>query len=135
MKEITVEANIDNLSKVICFINDELSHYNCHPDTLNDINAAVEEIFVNIAKYAYEATEGKAVIGITPGTETIIRFEDSGRFFSPLEKSAPDFSKPPVEREIGGLGVYLVRKLMDEVDYSRINNKNVLVMKKRLVII
>jgi len=132
IKEITVDANTDNLSKVICFINNELAQYDCPPDTLKDIDAAVEEIFVNIAKYAYKQAEGKAVVGIIPGAETVIHFEDSGKPFNPLEKSVPDFDKPPIDREIGGLGVYLVRKLMDEVDYSRINNKNILVMKKRL---
>jgi len=92
----------------------------------------VEEIFVNIANYAYGEAGGKTAVFISVTDKITIRFEDTGRPYNPLEAVEPDLDKPLVERDIGGLGVFLVKKLMDNVEYSRIGNKNVLVMTKAI---
>ena len=100
------------------------------------IELVVEEIFVNIASYAYKDTEGgdalvEADISGDPAALTIA-FTDSGVPFDPLAKEDPDVTLSADERGIGGLGIYLVKKNMDDVKYERCGNKNVLTVKKVL---
>ena len=100
----------------------------------DQINAAVEEVFINIANYAYEPERGYAIISIASygeEEEILVRFEDSGKPYNPLEEKKPDFDIPLMEREQGGLGIFLVKKLMDKVYYSHIDNKNILIIAKR----
>ena len=130
MKELIVEANIESLHEVIDFVRKDIHH--CSPELLDDINLAVEEIFVNISSYAYQPACGNVVVSIAVGKEVVIRFEDTGSPYNPLEHPDPDLEKPLMEREIGGLGVFLVKKMMDRVEYTRMDGKNVLVVTKRL---
>jgi len=132
MKKLEIEANIDNLNKALEFINTELEQRGCPEDIQGKIEVAVEEIFVNIANYAYSPDSGNAVILISVNDNAVIRFEDTGRPYNPLEKPEPDLDKPLMERDIGGLGVFLVKKLMDKVEYERVGNKNVLILQKHL---
>jgi len=131
MKKLTVEANIDNLDAVVDFVNGELEHKNYPPELLININLAVEEIFMNIAHHAYCPGSGSVAIAISVGDETVIRFEDTGKPYNPLEHPDPDLDKSLMEREIGGLGIFLVKQVMDQVDYIRIDNKNVLTVTKK----
>ena len=131
MKELTVEANIDSLHEVIGFVNKELGQNHCPPELQDKIELAVEEVFTNIANYAYPSASGSASISIAIADNVFIRFEDTGIPYNPLEQPEPALDKPLMEREIGGLGVFLVKKIMDKVDYIRIDNKNVLTMTKR----
>ena len=129
VKEMKLEAKAENLDKVIGFINTELEKrgYSGLP---NEIDIAVEEIFMNIANYAYAPAVGKAVISVSTGDRVVIRFEDTGKPYNPLEQPAPDLDKPLAEREIGGLGIFLVKKIMDSVEYFRLEDKNILIMTK-----
>jgi len=131
MKKLIVEANIESLDEAIDFINGELECKNYPPELLVNIDLAVEEIFMNITNHAYQPGSGSVAIAIAVGEETVIRFEDTGKPYNPLEHVDPDLNKPLMEREIGGLGILLVKKIMDEVDYIRIDNKNVLTVTKR----
>jgi anti-sigma regulatory factor (Ser/Thr protein kinase) len=131
MRELTVAANIESLYEVMDFINGELERNNCAPELQDNINLAVEEVFTNIANHAYQPASGSAVISIAVGTEVVIRFEDTGKPYNPLEYPEPDFDMPLEEREIGGLGIFLVKKIMDKIDYERIDNKNVLTVTKK----
>jgi len=132
MKKLELDANIENLNKALEFINTELEQRGCPEDIQGKIEIAVEEIFVNIANYAYSPDSGSAVIYISVNDNAVIRFEDTGRPYNPLEKPEPDLDKPLMERDIGGLGVFLVKKLMDNVEYERVGNRNVLILQKRL---
>ena len=132
MKELTVEASIHNLDEVLDFVNWELDLHNCPQYMRNEINIAVEEIFMNITLYAYKPARGNVTILIFTGEEIVILFEDTGRHYNPLEQAAPDLDKPLMERKIGGLGIFMVKKLMDEVMYSYLDNKNVLTIKKKI---
>ena len=132
MKELRIEASRDRINEVMDFVTSELTRHNCPPELQNGINVSVEETFSNIANYAYTPAKGDALIGISVGDEAIIRFEDMGRPFNPLEQAAPDLDKPIMEREIGGLGIYLTRKLMDRLDYERLGDKNVLTIYKKI---
>jgi serine phosphatase RsbU (regulator of sigma subunit)/anti-sigma regulatory factor (Ser/Thr protein kinase)/HAMP domain-containing protein len=134
MKKLEIKASLENLNKVLDFINTELEQGGCPREIQEKIEVAVEEIFVNIADYAYadNGADGAVVIFISVTDKIVIRFEDTGRAYNPLEKQEPDLSKPLLERDIGGLGVFLVKKLMDNVEYSYVDNKNVLVMSKAI---
>jgi sigma-B regulation protein RsbU (phosphoserine phosphatase) len=132
MKKLAINASLENLNKVLDFVNTELERHGCPQDIQGKIEVAVEEIFVNIANYAYSPDSGDAVIFISVNDKIVIRFEDTGRPYNPLEKQEPDLDKPLMERDIGGLGIFLVKKLMDNVEYSRVENKNVLVMTKMM---
>lgn len=134
MKEITIDATIENLSEVTGFIDSELEACECPIKAQVQIDVAIDEIFSNIAYYAYEkGTVGIASVGIhvseRPKTVTI-SFKDEGKPYNPLEKDDPDVTKPADEREIGGLGIFIVKKTMDDLRYEYIDGKNVLTFDK-----
>ena len=133
MKELTLEANIDNLYKALDFISVELEENGCKPKLLTQISIAVEEIFVNISNYAYRPEIGGVSIRIKVNDVVIIEFEDKGTPYNPLIKSDPDIHLPVEERDVGGLGIFMVKKIMDTVEYQHIDNKNILTIKKILV--
>ena len=131
MKKLTVKASVDKLDEVLNFVNESLERRNCPLDLRRKIDTAVDEIFMNIVRYAYKSAEGYVAIYISTGEEILIKFEDAGEPYNPLEQAVPDFDKPLMERKIGGLGIFMVRQLMDKVVYRRIGNKNVLTMTKK----
>ena len=124
MKTIMLPADDANLQNVNDFIHSFLPD-DCDGVILNQIDLAVEEIFVNIAHYAYDQKGGEA--SVTCGVEgniITVSFEDSGKPFNPLEKKDPDLTLSAEERSIGGLGIFLTKKFMDKVDYKYENGKN-----------
>lgn len=133
MKELTVPAILEELDRVTDFINEELEAYGCSPKIRMQIDIAVEEIYVNIAHYAYHPEVGQATICCAVGGDPLqvtIQFSDSGRPYNPLKKEDPDTSLSAEERQIGGLGIYMVKKSMDDIAYDYENGKNVLTIKK-----
>jgi len=134
--EFRIEARVANVDAVLDFINAELERRNCPREARDEINCAAEEIFVNIANYAYTPATGFATVRIArieAGGEFVISFEDSGKPFNPLEYPPPNLDKPVMERPIGGLGIYLVKKLMDTVNYTRSDDKNILTISKKII--
>ncbi len=94
-----------------------------------------DEIFTNIASYGYPSTEGDATVAVQfddVRTELTLTFSDSGVPFNPLDTAEPDVTSPLAERTIGGLGMFMVKKLMDEVAYHREGERNILILKKRI---
>jgi serine/threonine-protein kinase RsbW len=135
MKEFTVPASVEELEKVLDFINGELEDNNCILKTQMQVAIAVEEIFVNISNYAYNPEVGKATIKISVGGEPLqvtIQFLDGGKSYNPLEKKDPDITKSADERDIGGLGIYIVKKSMDDVQYEYKDGMNLLTISKRI---
>ncbi|MCR5670547.1 MAG: ATP-binding protein [Butyrivibrio sp.] len=135
MNTITVKAQVDNLEKVLSFIDSELENMDCSMKTQMQIDVAVEEIFVNIANYAYEGKEGDATISIEKDASensARISFTDKGIPYNPLEKEDPDITLSAAERQIGGLGIFMVKKTMDRVDYEYKNNENRLTLVKKI---
>ncbi|MDR2702465.1 MAG: SpoIIE family protein phosphatase [Spirochaetaceae bacterium] len=147
VKSMEIKASLENLNTVLDFVNNELKQHGCPSGIQGEIDIAVEEIFVNIANYAYvpeysaeqvltsegsTPAAGNIAILISVTDKMVIRFEDTGRPYNPIEQAAPDLTIPPAKREPGGLGVFLVKKLMDNIEYSRTENKNVLVMEKAM---
>ena len=129
MKELSIEAKIENLNAVQDFIKSELEASGISAKMQSQIKIVVEEIFVNIACYAYKPDTGGAVIRIASGDEIVIEFEDWGKPYNPLVKDDPDITATAKEREPGGLGIFMVKKIMDTVEYRRDENRNILTIK------
>ena len=135
MRELVVEAERQNLPKVQGFIDEMLEAAGCPTLTQTAIDVAVEEIFVNIACYAYSPETGivliqAAVCGQPPLAE--IAFTDSGRPYNPLAKPDPDTSLSVRQRKKGGLGIFMVKQSMDRVNYEYRDGKNILTISKLL---
>ncbi|MBR6472474.1 MAG: ATP-binding protein [Firmicutes bacterium] len=133
--ELNIEASTDNLGKVLDFLNQKLKAIDCPPKTGMQIEVAVEEIFTNIANYAYAPDKGNATIRFDTSEDPLavaITFIDQGMPFDPLKKEDPDVTLPAEERSVGGLGILMVKKTMDEVTYDYRDGKNILRLKKNL---
>ena len=131
--EKNFNASIDELDNVLNFIDNEIKDINDNK-LLTKFNLVVEEIFVNIVSYAYEDKNANNTVTISikdNDDKTIITFIDSGKHFNPLIKDDPDISLSADERPVGGLGIYLVKKMMDNVEYEYKDNKNILTIEKR----
>lgn len=134
-RSITVEASIENLDAVQAFIEEELDKTDCPMKARYQISVAVEEIFVNIASYAYAPENGTADISVSVGGEHVtaeIVFSDRGKPFDPTAKKDADTSPEALLERVGGLGILMTKKLMDGVTYSRVDGKNVLTVRKIL---
>lgn len=134
MKEFTVEAKVENLDKVIAFVNSELETADCPMKIQMQIELAVEEIFVNIAHYAYGEETGSATVtvDVSSGDTAVICFSDSGVQYDPLAKEDPDVTLSLDKRSIGGLGIFMTKKSMDHISYEYRDGHNVLTMEKRI---
>ena len=135
MKDITVDATLDNLEVVQDFVREELEKQECSMKIMMQIEIAVEEIYVNIVHYAYNPSVGKATVRceVTDNPmQVIIQFLDSGIPFDPLAKEDADITLSAEERDIGGLGIFMVKQSMDEVNYEYKEGKNVLTIRKVL---
>ena len=135
MSELKIEALKENLDDVLLFIDEELEKLDCPMKIQMQIDLSVEEIFINIASYAYFPDTGMAYIVFeseNDGSSILISFTDNGVPYNPLEKEDPDITLTSEERQVGGLGIFLVKKNMDEVDYKYENKSNVLTMKKKI---
>ena len=133
--ELKLEARKDNLDRVIEVLDDVLDRTGCPMKARMQLEVAVEEIFINIASYAYGTDTGMAEIRMWTEEAPeafLVSFADSGIPYDPMKKEDPDVSLPASEREIGGLGIYLVKKSMDDVTYRYEDGKNILTLKKKL---
>jgi len=127
--ELLIEATLENMGSVLDFINASIG--DCPPKIQNQIGIAADEIFSNIARYAYRPKTGKATIRVIAGDDITIEFEDAGVAYNPLEKDDPDTTLSADERDVGGLGIFMVKNIMDSVEYRREGNNNILTIKKR----
>ena len=135
MKEMEIDAILDNFEAVQAFVDEELERLECPMATQIQIDIAVEEVFVNIAHYAYNPEVGKATIRveiIDDPLSIVMTFMDNGIPYDPLAKEDPDVTLPPEERKIGGLGVYMVKESMDDVKYEYRNGQNILTLRKSI---
>ena len=140
MKKLHIEASTDKLNEVIDAANEMLEEAECPMKVQIQIDVALEEMFVNIAHYAYEETdipenERYADIGMEildeGGSRRIrITLEDRGIPYDPLAKEDPDITLSVEERKIGGLGIFMVKKSMDHVSYEYRDGKNCFTMEK-----
>lgn len=135
MKELKTVAKIENIEKVTSFVNEQLAFYKCPRKTQNQIDIVIDEIFGNIAHYAYNPGEGPVTVRVEIAENplsVILTFLDNGIRYNPLEKSDPDISLSAEDREFGGLGIYMVKKTMDEIVYKYKDRQNILSVKKKI---
>jgi anti-sigma regulatory factor (Ser/Thr protein kinase) len=133
--ELEIEATAENLQSVLDFIGSRLDAVECPMKSRMQLDLAVEEIFVNIANYAYAPSIGKATVRVEVSDNPItvtITFVDRGVPYDPLKKADPDVTLSAAERQIGGLGIFLTKKIMDDVSYEYRDGQNVLTLKKAL---
>ena len=133
--ELEIEAVEENLDEVLAFVQKHLESEDCPPKAAMQIDVAVEEIFVNIAKYAYAPDKGKATVRVEVSDEPVavtITFVDHGIPYDPLAKEDPDVTLSAEERQIGGLGIFMVKQTMDDVSYEYKDGRNILRLKKKL---
>ncbi len=134
--QIEVLASLDNLPKVIEFVDLHLENAGCSMKAQMQIDVAVEEIFVNIANYAYAPDQGNAIVRVEISGEPAqadITFIDRGVPYDPLAKEDPDVTLSAEERQIGGLGIFMVKKSMDDMLYEYTDGQNILTLRKNLV--
>ena len=135
MKEKVFSARKDTLPEVIAFTEECLESFDCSMKTSIAICVAVEEIFVNIASYAYGEGEGEATLcfGFDENERLMtLEVSDEGTPFNPLERAEPDITLSAADRDIGGLGIFITKKTMDTVSYKYENGKNILTMTKKI---
>ena len=133
MEKLTVEAATDNLQEVIDFATEHLEARDCPMKVVMQMELVIEEIFVNVSSYAYRPDVGDVTICVDFAEDPAaveITFIDSGRPYNPLERSDPDTTLGIDEREIGGLGIFLVKKNVDDIAYEFTDGKNILRVKK-----
>ena len=133
VKELTLEAKVANLQQVLDFVDENLKSMRCPMKILMQIDVAVEEIFVNVASYAYAPYTGSVTIRMALQEKpraVVITFIDSGIPYNPLAKEDPDVSLSAEERSIGGLGIFMVKKTMDKMEYEYTDKQNILKMYK-----
>ena len=135
MKELKVEATIENLAKVFTFLQESLDKCDIPNKVKRQIKLCVEEVYMNITHYAYNPETGIATIGVdlVGGDEPsrmIISFSDKGKPYDPLARQDPDLELGLDDRPIGGLGIYLVKTTMDNVAYEHKDGQNVLTIEK-----
>lgn len=135
MKELTIAATVENIEVVTDFVNEQLEALDCPMKAQMQIDIAIDELFGNIAHYAYDPDVGEATVRVEV-TENpmavIITFIDKGIPYDPLKQADPNTSLPAEERELGGLGIFMVKKSMDEITYTYKDGQNILAIKKNL---
>ena len=135
MSELTIEAKTENLEKVLAFVDKHLEEKECAIKVQMQIDVAVEELFVNIAQYAYDSDTGMVTIQVEIQEEPLavmITFIDNGVPYNPLTKEDPDITLAAEERQIGGLGIYMVKNTMDDITYEYKDGQNILRIRKQL---
>ena len=128
-------AKTESLSEVLGFVEETLESFECPMKIQTAICVAIEEVFVNVAHYAYPNGEGdmSLQIGFEERSRTVtFRMTDKGIPFDPLQKPDPDITLSAEDREIGGLGIFIAKKTMDSISYSYENGENVLTMIKKI---
>ncbi len=135
MRELTVKAVVENIQTVTEFVDEQLEMLDCPMRAQMQIDVAIDELFSNIAYYAYHPEVGVATVRVEVVEEplaVIITFIDNGAPYDPLASADPDISLSADERQIGGLGIYMVKKSMDEISYEYQKGQNILRIKKHI---
>ena len=135
MKELTIAATIENISTVTDFVNEQLEALDCPMKAQMQIDIAIDELFGNIVHYAYSPDIGDASVRVEVVEDplaVVITFIDKGVPYDPLVKADPNTTLSAEEREIGGLGIFMVKKSMDDITYEYKDGQNILKIKKNL---
>lgn len=133
MNEMTVEATPENIQVITAFVDEQLEQYECPMKAQAQIDIAIDELFGNIVRYAYHPEIGSATVQVEVTKEplaVVITFIDQGKPYDPLAKEDPNVTLSAEEREIGGLGIYIVKKSMTDIAYEYKDGRNILKIRK-----
>ena len=130
----TVDATIDNMHEVLGFLEEELEKHEASMKNISIITVCAEEMYSNIALYGYpDGNVGQVVTKISfEDNDMEIEFDDTAIPFNPLEHLDPDITLSAEERSIGGLGIFMVKKSMDKVEYEYVDGHNIFRMRKAI---
>lgn len=134
MKELTIDATIENIVTVTAFVDEQLAQRNCPMKTKRQVHIAIDELLGNIAYYAYDPEIGIVTVRVEVTDDppaVVITFIDNGIPYDPLAKVDPDITRSAEERDVGGLGIYMVKKTMDDISYEYRDGQNILRIKKK----
>lgn len=135
MKELTVDATTANIPAVTDFVNEQLEAHGCSMKVQTQIDIAIDELFSNIAHYAYHPGVGPVTVRVELTEQpcsVVITFIDNGVPYDPLKNKDPDTTLSADERQIGGLGIFMVKKSMDAVEYTYKDGQNILTITKNM---
>ena len=135
MKELTLAATVENIETVTEFVNEQMEALDCPMKAQMQIDIAIDELFSNIAHYAYSPETGEATVRfevVQAPRSVVLTFIDKGVPYNPLSNTDPDTGLSAEERDAGGLGIYIVKKSMDEIAYAYEDGKNILSIRKRI---
>lgn len=135
LAELAIEATLENVDKVVDFVEKTLEDTDISMKIKMTVNIAVDEIVSNVARYAYHPDTGTVEVKIATldnGKLLELTFIDSGVPYDPLKTVDPDTTLSAEEREIGGLGIFIVKKSMDEMEYEYKEGKNILKLRKKI---
>lgn len=135
MEKIKMEAIMDNLETLIEFVLKKVNNMTKNDKKIeNQMRLAMEEVLANVINYAYPNNDGFVEIAVEEEAENSIRITiiDQGTEFNPLNKEDPDITLGIDERKIGGLGIFMVKNIMDIVSYRRDDDENILTLEKKL---
>lgn len=135
MKELTVDATLESIPVITAFVDEQLEQFGCPVKAQMQIDIAIDELFSNIVHYAYHPGVGPATVRVEvveAPLSVVITFIDQGIPYDPLSKADPDVTLPAEERELGGLGIYIVKKNMSEITYEYKDGRNILKIRKEL---
>ena len=135
MKELTIAATVENIGTVTAFVDEQLEALDCPMKAQMQIDIAIDELFGNIAHYAYDPEVGNATVRVEvvgDPLSVVITFIDGGVPYDPLAAADPDTSLSAEERGVGGLGIFMVKKSMDEITYRYEGGKNILSIRKKI---
>ena len=132
-KELKVKATVENIGRVTEFVEEQLDMYECPIKIAMQIDVAIDELVSNIANYSYPDGEGDLTLEVEVADNprrVELTFIDSGVPYNPLDREDPDITLSAEERAIGGLGIYIVKKTMDDITYQYENGCNILCVSK-----
>ena len=135
MRELTLPATVENIETVTDFVNEYLDEVGCPMKVQMQVAVVIDEIFSNIAHYAYAPSVGDVTVSVAANKETkvlMLSFADRGVAYNPLVKEDPDVTLSAEERQIGGMGIFMVKKLMDDITYEYVEGRNVLTVWKKI---
>ena len=136
LDQITVNAEVSQVKTVTGFVNKRLEALGCSRRVMVQVDVAIDELFSNIAHYAYHPDTGPATVMVEVEEDPLcvmITFVDHGVPFDPLAEERPDISRLPKEqRPIGGFGLFMVKKTMDDISYEYRDGQNILTIRKRI---
>lgn len=134
-KRLTIENQLENLTQVASFVEEICEELGLGADWAFNLNLVLEEAMTNVIMYAYPEGEKHEIwllVQKEPDSMLTLVLEDEGIAFDPTEVPDADVTLSAEERPIGGLGIFLIRQIMDEVTYERANNRNILTMRKNI---